>query len=414
MTEGIKEQSLAAKIGHGFADDRTFWKATAFLLGAVSLLKGMRYPGLWAATQVLINYDFGLIKRGLFGATLGNWLHLEHYTRFSLVSYVLLGLFVVLLGVFTLQAGALRKLGSIEVVALFAGSCTLTFMAHIVGYMDIPLGILTMLLLLVRNPMIRIIAAVPACLLGILIHESFLVVFFPCVLFSFILDIVRATDAKKRVTLLAFVSMLFAAVLSLTFGMALKTRLTQDQISALRVEGIRRADFPIREDVFDLLRHSTGQNIVSMKDHFLQPWMDLLYIEDKLIYGATIVLLLISVVKITRSSHAGKPLRILTAGAVIAACAPILMMFLGWDFARWDALCCLDCFLVLLTLCRVVPAPVPSLSAGYRNAVILTIALSMASSGGLMDNVQPNEFPFFESIIAVVHDVRRVGWVPKE
>jgi hypothetical protein len=398
-----KERSWTGRIGHGFADDRTFWKMTALVLGTVSLLKGARYPSRWSATQVLINYDFGLIKRGLFGATFGNWLHLEHYKRFSLVSYILLAVFIGLLVLFTFQAGVLKKLGSVEAVALFCGSCTLTFMAHLVGYMDIPLGILTVLLLLIRSSPVRMMAAVPVCLIGILIHESFLVVFFPCVLFSFVLDIVWVTEVIRRTTLWAFLSMLVLAVLSLTVGLALKTRLTQNQISALRIEGIKRADFPIREDVFDLLRHSTGQNIVSMKDHFLQPWMDLIYIEDKLIYGATIVLLLACVITLIKGTENKEHRRIVAGGAVLAACAPILMMFLGWDFARWDALCCLDCFLVLLTLCRVAPAPVPRLSGGYRNAVILTIALSMASSGGLMDNVQPNEFPFFDSAIAVCH-----------
>ena len=414
MIEVGKEQSWTGRIGHGFADDRTFWKMTALVLGTVSLLKGARYPSRWSATQVLINYDFGLIKRGLFGATFGNWLHLEHYKRFSLVSYILLAVFIGLLVLFTFQAGVLKKLGSVEAVALFCGSCTLTFMAHLVGYMDIPLGMLTVMLLLIRSSPVRMMAAVPVCLIGILIHESFLVVFFPCVLFSFVLDIVWVTEVRRRTTLWAFLSMLVLAVLSLTVGLALKTRLTQNQISALRIEGIKRADFPIREDVFDLLRHSTGQNIVSMKDHFLQPWMDLIYIEDKLIYGATIVLLLACVITLIKGTENKEHRRIVAGGAVLAACAPILMMFLGWDFARWDALCCLDCFLVLLTLCRVAPAPVPRLSGGYRNAVILTIALSMASSGGLMDNVQPNEFPFFDSAIAVVHDLRRGGWVPKE
>jgi len=73
-----------------FSDDRLFWPFAAVFLGALSFAKGVRVPSRYNATQALIDYRSGLVKRGFFGATAGHWWHLESFSNFVEISYLLL------------------------------------------------------------------------------------------------------------------------------------------------------------------------------------------------------------------------------------------------------------------------------------------------------------------------------------
>ena len=92
------------------------------VLATISVAKAIRLPTYKAATQAQVDYSFGLIKRGMFGACFARPLHLEIYSRFAIFSWALLGLAVVLLLVFTWCSGAPWRLLSPEIVALFFSS----------------------------------------------------------------------------------------------------------------------------------------------------------------------------------------------------------------------------------------------------------------------------------------------------
>ena len=218
MTEGDGAVTLPSRRWRLFSDDRSLWRTAAIVFGTISLAKGLRAPSRWAATQALVNYDHGLVKRGLFGATLGHWLHLERYGRFSLASYALLAIFFALLVWFTVRSGILADLGSGEVVAVFFSSFAVTYIATLVGYLDICLGVLTLLALLVRDPRARFAVAVPISIAAILIHELFLFVFLPAVLFSFVLDGIRMVDRRQRRLIWCFAGMLFLISAGLAGG----------------------------------------------------------------------------------------------------------------------------------------------------------------------------------------------------
>ena len=48
----------------------TVWVIAVMALLTNSLIRGMRAPNMWACTQMLLNYDLGLVRRGLQGAIL--------------------------------------------------------------------------------------------------------------------------------------------------------------------------------------------------------------------------------------------------------------------------------------------------------------------------------------------------------
>ena len=78
---------------------------------------------------------------------------------------------------------------------------------------------------------------------------------------------------------------------------------------------------------------------------------------------------------------------------------PLTINLLGVDSYRWYALCTLNAFLALTIIKRRLSMSWPSLPqicapSALRNAVILLIALNLASGSGLMDGYQIRTFPF--------------------
>jgi hypothetical protein len=397
-----------------FADDRRFWRMAAAVLGGVSFLRGVRHPSRWAATQAMVNYEFGVVKRGLFGATLGGWLHMEHYGRFALVSFALLSLLVVMLVWMTWRSGALRRLGAGEPVAVFFASFAMTYLAHLVGYLEVPLAVLTIALLLIRSPWVRLAAALPVCVAGILVHEMYFVVFLPAVLFSLLLDGCLQQEAGRRRTLWVMSGALLLVCAAVTFRLGHQRPLTVKQAQAMQSSMAARVDFPVRKDFFDVLTFSSAKSLQGMEDHFLHwgGWRQV-FVESVLIFAPTALLLILPGYWLLRGLP-GAFRRWIGAAAVAAACAPLAMHLFGFDSARWDALVCVESYLVLVTICWKMPGEGFVLPAGYRNAAVLVIALSMATAETLMDGKEPNAFPFRTPGQAAVHALWPADWTPPE
>jgi hypothetical protein len=386
-------RGLLAALG----EEKFFWRWAAVLLGAVSLLKGLRPPSTWGASQALFNYDHGVIKRGLFGATLGRWFHLELYARFAVASFVLLALLVLLLGCLTWRSHALEVIGNGEPVAVFFASFAMTYLAHLIGYQDIVLGVIAVLLLLVRDVRLRFCAALSLCLCGVLLHEMFLFTLLPVVLFSFVLDALRETQTRMRRAMWVMVLVLGAMSVGVVLKLALERPITPAQMQALYAEESARADFPPQTDVLAILTRSGADNVklaVSVF-HTVPSWW-IVIPQSLLVFTPTLILLLIPVTSGLRMQFRGTALRVAMISAGLAVLCPLAMNLFGYDFPRWMVFVVLAAFLILLLLAREAPPTGWTLPAGYRNAAILTIALSMATGETLLDYQGVNGFPFFQ------------------
>ncbi len=385
---------------------RRLWLVTALLLGAVSFFKGFRFPGRWAATQAMLDYSQGFAKRGLFGATFARWLHFEQYAHFAVTSYVLLFVLVGMLVLLASRTGASTRLGAGEPVALFFSSYALTYLAHLVGYLDIPLAILTVALLMIRNSLVRFGLALPLCVVALLIHEMFLLVFVPLILFSFLLDAWQ-TEGSAQGRLYAMTATLAAVSLATTLRLALLQPLDAGQVRSMRALIERRVDFDVRGDVFDVMTRSFHDNVWKVAwvwGHDLE-WK-LLVIICAVTFGLTVYLLLRTVLLAARTLKLPRPL---VAAAFGAALSPLLMYVVGWDEGRWDTLVALDAYLVLLLLARVLPQALPDFSRRYRYAVVLSVAISMASGEGLMDELRTNTFPFLGDLWSAAQAIQDHG-----
>ena len=398
-------------LGRRLADDRFLWRTAAVVFGVIAFGKGMRRPNLWAATQAQVDYAHGLVKRGLFGTTLGHWFHLQQYSRFAVISFVLLALLMALLVWLTARCHGLSRLGAGEPVAMFFSSFAVTFLAHLVGYLDIPLAILAVLLLLIRDTRIRFAAAIPLCLGALLIHELFLFAFLPVVLFSFLIDGLRstATPQRRMVTVMGAVLVLLCGVAALR--LALDRPMTDEQAHALQAEIAAHADFPVRIDFFEVLERSGADNLKKIADMFLHTRQQpLRFAEAAVVFLPAVLMLMIAGRSAVHALFAGRSRRMALAAALIATLSPLLLLLIGWDDARWDALVCVEAFLVLLVLARELPEAGLALPAGYRGAAVLVLALSMATGESLMDREVVNQYPFTMSVKDFAKAARHHHW----
>jgi hypothetical protein len=400
----------------GSADswEGVFWRIAAMVLGAVALLRGIRMPSPVNATQSLVNYDHGLVKRGFFGATVGKWCGAGSYLHFSIVSYAFLLIFLLLLVVLTVQSGLFKKLGWGELPAIFFSSYAVTYFGNTVGKFDLILAAIAIAVLLIKRPLVRFAAAVPGCVIGMLLHEMFLVVFLPILIFSFVLDILLSEEAPEEKPGLAGVWVMSGVLTLLCFAMAVKLSmrhaLSAAEFSAWLQELGRRSDFAVDARGLDPYRLSFADNLHLVDLMFLHSWhFDLLWTASLATFSVAIAPILAASLCITRAGVKRSP-RALVVLVVGCSLAPLAMNLLGVDYPRWNGLVCLNAYLVLALLCRAMPLQHLALPKRFQHVALLGMALSFSSGEQLLDHRATNAFPFVDSTEHIVHYVKGNGW----
>jgi hypothetical protein len=376
-----------------FADDKRFFRFASVFLGLVAIGKGLRFPNSWSATQAQIDYSHGFVKRGFFGATLTRFLGLNSYARFAVFSFLALLIVLVLLVAIVNGSGVLERIDSGVAVVVFASSLAMTSLANLVGYFDILQLALTIGVLLIRRPVLRFCAAMVVCAVGILVHESFLLIFLPLILFSFYIDWAEGQSSGKIAEMRAGVLVLLSV--ALTTVVAMRPSVPTDQLPKLEQEISARINFPLRTDAMEVLGRSAAENLRIMGGFFQmrQHWVG--HLSVVLALGPTIAFLLVSVRRLCRVSENVLVVRYGLLAVVCVGVGPLAMHFLGWDIDRFYSLACVALFLAFILLVRALPDVHLFLTPGLRNAMLVVVALNMASGEMLLDVSGPRQFPFF-------------------
>ena len=385
--------TAAVAINQGAGQQKRFWFFIAALAGALSLLKGIRLPNRWSATQAQIDYSQGFVKRGFFGPAIAGPLHLATYNRFAVMSYVLLTVLAVMLAV---KSGVAKRLGGAELLAVFFGSYGVSTIANTVGYMDIPLAILAVGVLFVRRPMLRIGLGLPLTLIGLLIHEMFLLVFLPVLILSFFLQsISEKTMGDRRWVLVA--GLLLGVV---AFGMSIKLArlpsMTPVQVKQMSHRIAERVDFVPRQDFYDVMILSSDDNMRIMKVYYRVLDWHIKQTTSVLVFGPTILLLLAAAREVLKASSIGAR-RWVFPMVVVCGCSPLAMHLFGWDVGRWNGLVCLTAFLALIVTVRFTDGPALTMSVRWQRVATIVLFFSMAS-GGLLMWLEDKVFPAYVQI----------------
>ena len=152
-----------------------------------SVFKTIRVPGQWAVAHWLMDYRFGFIKRGLLGEIFGFFFEKNEFNILILSSVVLFMLYAAL---FIIAVGNTWKNYSIEKVlfyTVFFLSQYIIFSAHLIGYFDHLIFLMTLLsVCLIRDKKI-----VPASLImafSIVAHEISFVLMVPVCIFALMMN----------------------------------------------------------------------------------------------------------------------------------------------------------------------------------------------------------------------------------
>ena len=380
--------------------DRRFWGWTALGLGVLAFCKGIRQPNDWSYTQAQLDYSTGLIRRGFFGATLGHWLQLNLYGHFAVVSTVLLLMLMAVLVLLARSSKLADRTPPGELLAVYASSYSVSYLAHLNGYFDIPLALLCVAPLFVRRTVWRLAAAVFCTLLAIPIHEQFFFAFLPLLIVSVLFGAATAqTVAERRVAwiggvLLAVLGLGLMSYFALHFSVSGAQNQQLKQLIALKT------DHPLDPEVFRVMAYTPRKNMETMITVWRRPNYLLGQVEALLLFLPTAALLSWATLLLLRRWMPGKHRR-LFAAVLLATLAPLSLHLVGWDKYRWDALLCLNAFLMLLLVSRMADGVTIHLPMRLRQACLLVMLLNMASGGGMLDDRHIRPFPFMRSPDAV-------------
>ena len=370
--------------------------------GALAFGKGLTTPNRWSATQAQVNYHFGFVKRGLFGQLFAGPLGLQHYRRFVAFSGFILILLVLSLVLYTAKSRLQERFGSYQFAALFFSSYSFTFIVNLIGYLDLVLCILAVVVLLIEDAKLRLVAAISVSIVALMVHEVFFVIFLPLLMLSFFLQLGRpsptaspaARATPKHLSMLTAVLLLGTVATLTTVWISARPSLRADQVAAMQKEIASNTNFEIRPDFFEVMTRSVSDNAATTQLFYKQPSWWLANVISLLVFGPTLLLLVLATKYICRSD-ANFPKGSLLL-ATLAVFSPLAMHLVAWDAARWNAWVVVVSYLVLLTFCRFAKNVRLELSPLWKNAIFLVIVLNIASGNLLMDSRKERLFPFFK------------------
>jgi hypothetical protein len=390
----LQQSSARDRVSTGLSDDSRFWLIITIALGGVAFVKGLRRPNLWTATQTQFDYRFGFIRRGLFGQVL-SWLDIpaNHYAVFAIVAYLLLIVLTMVLIRWVWMSRVFQTIDRGTAVALFFTSYAMTYLANMVGYTDILLMAMAVIVIGIRHHGTRLAAVILAGAVGVLIHESYLIMFLPLTLLPSILTASPREQMARRSAIIAAAALIVAII---TIIIALRPSMTPALRDRLQQDVQSRVDFPPRPDCFEVLLHSTRSNVLFMA-HVMSGskwWVNQIY--ALLVFLPAAAMLTWLSLRAIAMCYRGPYPALVRLCVLAAGCSPALMQFLGWDLYRWYALVVIDSFLVLAVISRYCLIPASSaieLSRPTRNLIVLIIALNLVTGNvGTFDGTEP--FPF--------------------
>jgi hypothetical protein len=400
--EGAGCESSAANDVQTLGEQR-FWRWSAVGLGVIAFCKGIREPNAWSYTQAQLDYSTGFMRRGLFGAVLRHPLELNLYCHFAVFSTALLLLLFGVLALLARSSKLAQRTPPGELLAVYASSYSVTYLAHLNGYFDIPLALLCVGPLFVRSTGWRLAAAAAATVVGILIHEQFFFAFLPLLVVSVLFGAATARNTTERRLVWAGAALLAMLGLGLMLNFARQGSISLARTEQLRQSIARTTDRPLYPEIFDTISSTPRENMEIMKSIWRRSTYAPAQVESLLMFAPTAIVLSWATLLLLRRWIPGRYRRVY-AGVLIATLAPLRLNLMGWDKNRWNELLVLNAFLLLLAVSRLMGSEPVQLPVRLRRACLLVMLLNMATGGGMLENRHIRPFPFMRSPETVSSD----------
>ncbi|WP_172277834.1 hypothetical protein [Chryseobacterium sp. LAM-KRS1] len=189
-----------------------------------SVLKTIRFPNQWSVAHWMLDYRFGFIKRGFAGGFLGLFVEKNEQNIFVLSVFIILLLYGLLL--FMASKETIRNKGDVYTLVFYLTfflSQYIIFTAHLIGYLDHIIFLLTILVIwLLRKKKILLASLVAS--ISILIHEVSFFLMLPICCFALVVDGVSREGISFKDTLnshlIKRISFFLILPLAVTFGVS--------------------------------------------------------------------------------------------------------------------------------------------------------------------------------------------------
>jgi len=287
----------------------------------------------------LVNYHFGFVKRGLFGQLFA---HVPFVSLNALTKTALTNTGLCILAIYAIFAPAFSR--TVARAALFSfllsGPAMLPHLAYHAGFLDNPLLsllLLAMLLLWCSGTWITITAITVLCVVGLLIHEAFLLMFYPLI---FLLMIIRCKEARVRHGVFAIHLLVIAAAFIVIETRGKLTISTDFYLTYLQ----SRTDLYISPD-FVRVWNQPFSHIPAYLLHSM-PLRTLAGTLLALVTSVPYFCALKTCVSLSIRESGTRQLSLPVTGAIL--CAPLLLVFIAADVMRWVSAACINASLYVL------------------------------------------------------------------
>lgn len=377
------------------------WMTLIGVLLLNSVLRGIRAPSTWAYTQLLLDYDFGFSKRALQGAILAAFDHPALY-GYDFAFWYMTIVFTantLLLWLIMRRLCATGDMSARSIALVFASSLAIVVLAHTMGYGDQPALLVTLLALATRNFYLRCLLVATLFTACLLIHETEFVIFFPVIVFSFLLDLGETEKLRRRKSLA--LCLVCGCVLA-TLLVVGNTHTSEATASAMFQAMQAKTQYPLREDLMVMLTTTFRDFIGEMLDFYASAlWQRFALLSWLVTLPTTAYLVRETWLTMSRSGYS----MILRSAAVGASLAPLAMHAIGFDSNRWTTLATITSFLVY-ALVRLTTHASNTMTSTSQNSLLpaALIAMNLGSSIPLFDGYAVRYFPFEE----LEHDLAEV------
>jgi hypothetical protein len=321
---------------------------TALPVAASLLWLGGTFHRTYGPTHYFLNYQHGFLKRAL----LGELLLPLHFISLRTILAIELAIFAAVVAV-TYIVFRRTLFGTLEERALaaflLAAPAFLPHFAYLSGDLDSVLYLCAVLAVgafLTMPAMVAAACAIALSIAALLIHEAFVLLFYP-VLVAIMIDVWRRHRLRTGVviTQLALIGIIFLAILH--FG---KWSVPHPEYLAAAQQ---RTDMPLEGTVFLVLSNTLQQQLCFVTVLYTKQLIAgvLLSCLVSLPYFGILVWLLQSALAVR--GYAKKT----RWGLLLLLCAPLLLLPLGHDVMRWISAICINVSLFLLYLYSTGPDP---------------------------------------------------------
>jgi hypothetical protein len=387
------------------------WIIVVTALLTNSVLRGLRAPNMWGCTHLLLNYDFGLAKRALQGAILSVLAvpNLYSYDFCFWYSATFLAVNIALLCGLLWRLCTLQDATARLMACVFASSLAVVMLNNSVGYPDHTGLLVTLLLLIIKNFYVRAMVAIVLFSAIILIYEGQLAIFFPLILFRFLLDMGSPIRQGRVVAL----SVLCICVLTMSVWVG-TLQMSEASATALYESLQARTEYQLGRDIIYILTTANTDRVNDVSEYWLSPrfirfavsiWIVTLPTIAYLVHGTLVNL-----------AHLGRS-RAVQGMAVIASLSPLSLHVVGFDYNRWTTLAITTSLLVFsvttMRFCTQVDT-FPSLTRRRVIAAIVLIGLNLGSTIHLYNGYIVDNFPYPRFVQNMIDIIARKSSFPPE